>query len=428
MARLSSVSSTENNNNNNHYRARSFHATPTASSEASWNSQTGLLANPPGSLGINIKNLSANSNTSSNDDNGNHNNINTSGKWTRVCPKWLIPSRKCPCSGKKSVQVEERIDSKTPRNRIVDLRRSNSSNGTQSQSNPSSFYSTRQNSPTISGSTPQDPINLMANGLLPVSTSISTSTSNGFTFPILEDKPVAVKKMFNVIASNPNQQDPHRDSLEVFQPRSHSSPKSRRASYEDENVSDCSSDLFEIESFSTSTYPRRDSIEEGVANLNPNIKRFVAPPPCRNSLDHENDDDPTGCYAPSEVSIDWSVTTAEGFSLPASEMGYAAMRRGAGENGCGGGGGRKNNGSGGLLSCRCEKAVSVGPGPIKCSTEGGPPNPGRHVGGRPQQQGQFGATAHVSSSSGSGNGNNNKSGLVVMGRSRSSLVPMAFAT
>lgn len=493
--RLSSVSSSIDDNGSNYggrnssnYRARSFHATPTASSEASWNSQTGLLANPPGSVGVSIpKTLSPNSSTST--------TSNAAPRWPRISTKWLIPRRKCPCSGKKSVQVEERIESNTPR--MVDLRRSSSSNGSATNYISSSWYSPRQNSPKKVGTTipltspnvvmaPQEPrnnlnFNLIARnsnennhhhpngGFLSVdsnpkvvgplksfsnhseiigttattvtatattttagtaATAATTasvggtiSTTNGFTFPILENPPVGVKKMFNVIA------EPPRDSLEVYQPRSHSSPKSRRTSYEDDNVlSDGSSDLFEIESFST-TYPCRDSMDEVVVHASSfnssTMKRLGIV--CRSNNNVDECDDgmdepmtpsvaPTECYAPSEVSVDWSVTTAEGFdrasltnfSVSASEIGlYAAMRRESERNNGGGGGGgedkrstkgggKGNNGSngGGLLSCRCEKAVSVGPVPIKCSAEGGPPIAARHVSGRATQQ-PHGVAAHV---------------------------------
>lgn len=492
--RFSSVSSSMDDNGSsygprnssctsNNYRARSFHATPTASSEASWNSQTGLLTNPPGSIGVCLtKNLSPNSSTTS----------TATPRWPRISTKWLIPRRKCPCSGKKSVQVEERIESNTPR--MVDLRRSTSSNGSATNYISSSWYSPRENSPkkvdtTIPSTFPnvtapvQEPknnlnLNLIAktpnainhhssNGCLSANASSpkvagplksfanhsvtvgttaaivtttaaaaaatttatvtvggTTGTTNGFTFPILENPPVGVKKMFNVIADSP------RESLEVFQPRSHPSPKSRRMSYEDDNVlSDGSSDLFEIESFSAS-YHCRDSMDEVVvpaSSFNTStIKRLGIVCRSNNNAD-ENDgmDDqpmtpsvaPTECYAPSEVSIDWSVTTAEGFdrasltnfSVSASEIGqYAAMRRETEKNNGGGGGGggdqekrskgggkvNGSNGGGGLLSCRCEKAVSVGPGPIKCSAEGGPPSTVRHVSGRPTQQ-PHGVAAHV---------------------------------
>ncbi|KAL9232703.1 hypothetical protein vseg_007782 [Gypsophila vaccaria] len=510
--RLSSVSSsieTSSNygggrNSHGNYRTRSFHATPTASSEASWNSQTGLLANPPGSVGISIiKSFSNNSNGSRGTNNSNNNNVNM--KWPRISTKWLNKGRKCPCLGKKSVQVEERIDPKTlPR--MVDLRQgTNNSTSNNGSSIGNTLYSPRQSSlknmeTIVSSSSTLRPLphntknsnfNIMAkspidkngypysnssncgsslglnskvvgplkvyddlskvaggmtsttsnNNLVTaasaattVNSASPTATSNGFTFPILENPPIGVKKMFNVTPhnhNNHNNDEPHRDSLEVFQPRSHPSPnKSRRTSYEDENVSDGSSDLFEIESFSTSTYPYRDSMDEP---MTPSVA-------------------PTDCYAPSEVSIDWSVTTAEGFdrgslsnfSASASDFAYAAMRREAeqyksGGGGGGGGGGEcnkgwhndstkgsgKNNNSGGgggmLLGCRNERAVSVGPSPIKCSNQEGPQVGARHVSGGPQVV----RPAHVN---GNGNGNgNNKSNLVV-GRSRSTLLPMPFTT
>lgn len=476
MGRISSVSSIDNGN----YRARSFHATPAASSEASWSSRTGLLqANPSGSMGVGmIKIPSPSTSTTTN---------TTTTKWGRISSKWLIPGRKCPCSGKKSVQVEERIEAKTPR--MVDLGRCSSSNGT---NYPSSLYSTRQSSPKISPSNGNSGLNLIPkkfdytststttiaaknrvgyscpknssnntpNGFLPFSsnpkvvstiaatttavsaTTVASSTTtvapttNGFTFPVLENPPVGVKKMFNVIAPDHHPEDPHRDSLEVFQPRS--CPRSRRTSYEEDTaLSDGSSDLFEIESFTTSYY--NPSIN------NNTVKRFASSSARRHSVDEEtNGGDemesvaPTECYAPSEVSIDWSVTTAEGFDrsslanfpLFASEVRFPAMRREAAnsrdDNGTGNdkrnNKGTGNNAGGLLMSCRCEKAVSVGPGPIKCPGLG--EGLGRHVSGKAKEEGQ--TAAHVMI--GAAAAGNDPGGVgVVMGRSRPNLLPMPFA-
>ncbi|KAL2940268.1 Protein PHYTOCHROME KINASE SUBSTRATE 4 [Bienertia sinuspersici] len=505
--RLSSVSSSIDDNGSNYggqssnctsnnYRARSFHATPTASSEASWNSQSGLLANPPGSIGVTIpKNLSPNNSNSTTT------TSNSTPRWPRISTKWFIPRRKCPCSGKESVQVEERVESNAPR--MVDLRRSTSSNGSATNYISSSRYSPKKISPRNFGTnipltshtqnvvTPLEPrgnnlnfglsaknhhhsdskvvgplksftnnhsemigtttataaataTTTAAKSIATVVGGTTTTSTTGFTFPIFENPPIGVKKMFNVIA------DPPRDSLEVFQPKSHPSPKSRRTSYEDDNVlSDGSSDLFEIESFST-TYPCRDSMDDNddevvvhASSFNSSTMKRLGMV-CRsmnnNNMNVDENDGmdepmtpsvaPTECYAPSEVSVDWSVTTAEGFdrasltnfSASASEIGmYAAMMResernnggrGGGSGGSGGGGGggggdgggeerkskqgggKGNNNSVGLLSCRCEKAVSVGPGPIKCSAEGGPPIASRHVSGRPAQQ-AHGVAAHA---------------------------------
>ncbi|KAJ8425522.1 hypothetical protein Cgig2_019249 [Carnegiea gigantea] len=331
MGKISSVSSIDNGN----YRARSFHATPTASSEASWSSRMRLLqANPSGSMGVGvIKIPSPSTSTTTN---------TTMTKWGRISSKWLIPGRKCPCSGKKSVQVEERIEPKAPR--MVDLGRCSSSNGT---NYPPSLYSTRQSSPKI--------------------------------------------------------------SPKVFQPRS--CPRSRRTSYEEDTaLSDGSSDLFEIESSTTSYY--NPSINNSIIN------RFASSSVCRHSLDEEtNGGDemesvaPTECYPPSEVSIDWSVTTAEGFdhsslaNFSVSEVRFAATRREVVNTGRDGKGtendkrnnkGTGNNAGGLLMSCRCEKAVSVGPGPMKCPgllEELGIRNPGRHVSGKAKEEGH--TAAHV---------------------------------
>ncbi|GMH20251.1 hypothetical protein Nepgr_022092 [Nepenthes gracilis] len=409
VPRLSSVSSVDDGYGRN-YRARSFHATPTASSEASWNSQTGLLSNPPGSVAVSIKNLPNSPDKS-----------NKSSKWFFRC--------RCPCTGKKSVQVEDK-HSKSKNQQILQLNRSNS--------NGCPLYSSnRQSSPRSSAagkgitiaSPPPDQINnrnFMARPQLEQSKIMNPnpnlggfsasrrfppnqaqasgscfadpngSTSNGFTFPILNNSTPPVKRMFNVLpnVTGVTVEDPPRDSLEIFQPRGPSqsggrerhnltfpaSPKSQRASYDEEIGSDASSDLFEIESFSTQTtsYPRRDSLDD---NSSFNERRFrisVANDGinARKSLD-EPSVAPTECYAPSEVSVDWSVTTAEGFDrasltnfsvAAASEAEHLGARRDGGKSekvGDGGGNRRRN----GLLGCRCEKAVFVGPGPIKCGSE-----------------------------------------------------------
>lgn len=93
----SASSSVDGYANIRNYRARSFHAaTPTASSEASWNSQQGLLSHPAGAISVNIKNPT----------NPNPNN-NNKHKSSLSKPNWFL-RRKCPCTGKKSVQVNEK--------------------------------------------------------------------------------------------------------------------------------------------------------------------------------------------------------------------------------------------------------------------------------------------------------------------------------
>ncbi|GFP82083.1 hypothetical protein PHJA_000351600 [Phtheirospermum japonicum] len=257
--------------------------------------------------------------------------------------------------------------------------------------------------------------------------SFVDGATGGFSFPILKNPtqaavrpPGGFKGMITKAIVSPLDEDPPRDSLEVYQPtdsiipppRHHhfkpGSPIARVETTDDDLGSDASSDLFELESFSTQTslypmYRRRDSLDEAPTF---NARRF------NNTSNNNNiqygrqslDEPPTPsvaateCYAPSEVSIDWSVTTAEGydrasvsnFSVSASEAGGAAFfRQRLKEEAGGDGGKRKGNGGGGgllLMSCRQGKAVSVGPQPVKCSPAeggGGTQVYGMHVGGRP---------------------------------------------
>ncbi|KAJ0079123.1 hypothetical protein Patl1_23626 [Pistacia atlantica] len=124
-------------------------------------------------------------------------------------------------------------------------------------------------------------------------------------------------------------------------------------------------------------YHRRDSLDEASSF---NARRLIATNingglmcNCRRSLDEPVTPSlaATECYEPSEASIDWSVTIAEGFdkgsvtnfSIMASKIDDMEMvRNGSGNNG------KKKLGNG-LLSCPCEKAVSVGPNRVKCVLE-----------------------------------------------------------
>ncbi|KAE8726921.1 Detected protein of unknown function [Hibiscus syriacus] len=236
------------------HRARSFHATPTASSEASWNSQT-------------------------------------------VSFRLRTP---CDCFGNRKTADDKR--------RLQ-------------------WYYCRRFHVSATARRPM------------ISDGSNGTTAVGFTFPIL-----------NQHDRNPNSLDDHNDppraSLEVFRPA------------DDVVGSDTSSDLFEIESFSASNppYHRRDSLDEA---SNFNIIRSIGASGNVSGFSCTYSPMTAECYEPSEASIEWSVTTAEGFErgLEAEEMMNMNMRVGNG-----GGGGRKRSG---LLSCRCEKAVNVGPNPVK---------------------------------------------------------------
>ncbi|KAK4404645.1 protein PHYTOCHROME KINASE SUBSTRATE 4 [Sesamum angolense] len=443
--RLSSVSSVDGFGRN--YRTRSFRATPTASSEASWNSQTGLLANPPGSIGVSLRNFPS----------------GEGKKRSSMAKKWIF-GRKCCCNGKESVQVKEvTSDSEHGGPGIRDENNNNGKANYLCSKRDSHKAKTVQPSMSQRSSITNDVVEVHQHKVLaptPVRLSLENANSfppagtprpqrvsslgrpfadgtGGFSFPILSPSSQATKKtalkgiVTKAVNVNPIQ-DPPRESLEVFQPIlepppvtcnentvgvrpqfSPGSPIARVTNTDDDLGSDASSDLFEIESFSTQTtsypmYRRRDSLDEAPTF---NARRFASANGINlnsnNSIQYGRSslDEPptpsvaaTECYAPSEVSIDWSVTTAEGFdrasvsnfSVSASEVGnttaFLRQRQEEARGGDGGDGGkRKGNGGLLLMSCRQEKAVSVGPQPVKCAAPAaeGPPVLPLHVGGRP---------------------------------------------
>ncbi|XP_057786724.1 protein PHYTOCHROME KINASE SUBSTRATE 4-like [Salvia miltiorrhiza] len=365
VPRLSSVSSTDGYGGRN-FRTRSFHATPTASSEASWNSQTGLLQNPPGAVGVSLRNFAS--------DGGKRRSSAAARKWSF--------GRKCCCTGKKSVEVKDAATSDSEHGAAKrDAYNCKSKQSSRSCSIASEILEINQQKSFPSPDPAPRQQRISASGRAFV---------DGFSFPVLNNagKP-ALKAIITKPIMNPLE-EPARDSLEVFQPVREAvrfNPGSPPARVDDDAVSDASSDLFEIESFSTQTtsypmYRRRDSLDEAPAF---NARRFQC---ARRSVDEPPTPSVAGteCYAPSEVSIDWSVTTAEGFdrasvsnfSVSASEIGRAAFLR---ERMQEEGGGRKKGNGLLLMSCRQEKAVSVGPQPVKC--EGA-----AHVGGRPPRAGK----------------------------------------
>ena len=402
VTRTSSVSSVEGYGRN--YRARSFHATPTASSEASWNSQTGLLCNPPGTIGVSVRSIGSEKK-------------NVSGR------KWFF-GRKCPCSGKKAVEIQEKVSE--PRSPIrlnhnlgSDPKRPTERSSGNTLQKVSKKSAKSLDSPHGHGRDWADRHDLIPSPpKFPPATHLPSNqlarrvlaSGTGFSFPILSQAP-PVKLVFTSARNPIPLEDPPRDSLEIFRPSDDcisrkstdsiaprifasnpaaaerrsftfsASPKSRGTAMDDDVASDASSDLFEIESFTTQTttttatnypmYHRRDSLDDA-------SRRFGY---CRRSLDEPTTPSvaPTECYEPSEASIDWSVTTAEGFdrgsvtnfSMSASDivddvtlMRQELQRLGnGGFNDNDGGGGGRRRGNGMLMSCRCEKAVSVGPGP-----------------------------------------------------------------
>ncbi|WVZ05118.1 hypothetical protein V8G54_018464 [Vigna mungo] len=330
------------------YRARSFHAaTPTASSEASWNSQTGLLSHPPGAIPVSMQNPKSLRNPK-------HSKSN-----------WLL-RRKCPCTGKKSVQIKE--SAQESKSQISQQERNYEHHNVANHITPNKWIlnQTPASLPvpvtaTIAAAKSQRFHNSNSHR---VTSSVRVPFTEGFTFPVLNpNNPITKLKVVNGVA----EEDPPRDSLEVFRPPDEPSPKPLNFAFpanarvvEDDAASDASSDLFEIESFSTvtqSTFPAayrrnsRDSFDEASGSTSTTAFFFG-----RRSVD-EGSTTPTitECYEPSEASIEWSVTTAEGHdeAVPGVEEKW-----------------KRKGGNGLLVSCRCEKAVSVGPQPVKCGSEG----------------------------------------------------------
>ncbi|XP_010906850.1 protein PHYTOCHROME KINASE SUBSTRATE 4 [Elaeis guineensis] len=399
--------------------------TPTASSEASWNSRCGLLSNPPGSIAVTVK----------------ASPLKEPKKGISPSPAFgrrRLFGRSCPCSGKKSVDVEEKYPEppKNPTHSKLDSSRSalgiskNPNFGTGEVGHggigdkpaPTEIMSEwgiaeGAKQKITPGNLAKDPEAFHVSqpfsrdkpfpseiGPRIVSSERAFNESGGFSFPLLNPPP-----------ANPNPpEDAPRDSLEVFRPPEEAqvlkkstefplraatmvplsgeadrrsftyptSPKLRPP--EEDQASDASSDLFEIESFSTS-YPssvnrRRDSLDEldtsrlsSGAGVPAGILQFRWSPeePATPSIAASE------CYPPSEVSVQWSVTTAEGFdrasvaNFSSAASDYKELSFIQAEHDrfaaamAAGGGKRRGGGGGGLLRCRCEKAVSVGPTPVR---------------------------------------------------------------
>ncbi|WOL04585.1 protein PHYTOCHROME KINASE SUBSTRATE 4-like [Canna indica] len=389
-------------------KSGSLQATPTASSEASWNSKYGLLSNPPRSAAVSLRAFPPR---------------DTRKPLPSAARRFF--SRSCPCTGKKSVDVEERHSE--PKSPIRSLRESKSPLNAKRQSlraaevvlssiperAAAEDFKNEFNVEELTkvkitpGSWGKDGIFFnVATRFSPeksfpaefghriVNSGRSFSDTTGFSFPILSS------------SSSNLTEEPPRESLEVFRPTEESTkimrkssdfqrrstvlphpgegeqptfcyPASPKPRLDEDAASDASSDLFEIESLSTlMTYRRRDSLDElegrrfvgsGAASDILQLRRSLeekAPPSIA----------PSECYPPSEVSIAWSVTTAEGFANAANfssaASNYDEFRfveeehepLEAAMDSASGGVRRKANG---ILSCRCEKAVSVAPNPVR---------------------------------------------------------------
>lgn len=276
-------------------KVSSFTVGQTASSEASWNSQTGLLSNK---------------NRQGSDRDGRRS--------SKKGPRWFFRRRACPCSSSKSVQVQEskpRIAvPKTGSDRIVSNRIVHSH---QTISSPEPIRL------TIPSNTVTRSIDYTAN-------KEARAPVSNFSFPTLNETSQLSENPKNPVLNHIKPVRIEPALLPIKPVLNPTSPKG--VIIDEEATSDASSDLFEIESFSTQTAARpwappvRDSMEETVSEYG---------------------------YEPSEASVTWSVMTAEPASAVAANFSRIAL---SSSSTAFSGYDKKRTG---LLNCHCEKAVMV---------------------------------------------------------------------
>lgn len=365
-------------------RSRSFRTTPTASSEASWNSQVGLLKKSHASLSISVASFP-----------------NREQRKELSSSARRLFGHSCPCSSKKSVDVEEIYSEPKSSNSSSCVTNNSSAAKVEARLKAEEVLRTTGGVEQMAkmkvfpGILPQDPEIFRAPGRC-------FSLENPFTASEIGCR-IVDSAGFSFPAPFPRKENSAensaRVSLEVFRPTETATPLKNLAEFQkgpfltkagdrrnftfpgspmtrpavdDDVASDTSSDLFEIESFSTQMgFRRRDSLDEISSSLFEQRKLAeraagITHPP--RGVDDEEAATPSiapsECYPPSEVSVEWSVTTAEGFDRASvanfssavseyEQLRHAAVALGSGrKKGIGGGGG-------GLLSCRSEKSICV---------------------------------------------------------------------
>ncbi|KHN34583.1 Protein PHYTOCHROME KINASE SUBSTRATE 4 [Glycine soja] len=276
------------------YRGRSFHVvTPTASSEASWNSQTGLLSHPPGAIPVSMQNPQ------------NPKNLQNPKLSKSI---WLL-RRKCPCTGKKSVRVKESTqESKTQISQQERDTEHHNNNNVRNHITPNNWIlnQTPALAPapataTIIAAKSQRFHNSNSHRVV---SSVRVPFTDGFTFPVLNpNNPITKLKLANV--NGIVEEDPPRESLEVFRPPDESTSHSQQSkdSFDGASASTFTSISTTATATATGFFYGRRSMEEG------STTQTI-----------------TEWYEPSEASIEWSVTTAEGHDEAISN-GVAGCRR-----------------------------------------------------------------------------------------------------
>ncbi|KAJ1283210.1 hypothetical protein BS78_03G110900 [Paspalum vaginatum] len=375
-----------------------------ASSEASWNSRSGLLS--AASRQQKVSGVVCGSG-----DQGCRGKASTKGGGSGH-RSWTLFGRDCPCAGRKAVTVDLASEPRSPaaahsharfspQSAVEECLESDIFKVKVKRPSPpraaAEEHTTKAVKVTVTPGSRAFPLAAAADAPLAdfnAGMDRGSVSSGGFTFP------APALGAARAVGGSVVLDEPPRVSLEVFRPIDEDSvmladpplamplaeragllplaPAAAAALLDEEAMSDASSDLFDLESFAaSSTYPttyrgrgsRRNSADDDL----PYVPAAAAEPALSECM-----------YPPSEASVVWSVATAEGgafdaasvanFSSAASaccvddlryvvpespDAGFtAAMSRSAG---------RKKSGRGGgfLNSCRCEKAVSVGPTPVR---------------------------------------------------------------
>ncbi|CAM0880804.1 unnamed protein product [Alopecurus aequalis] len=380
-----------------------------ASSEASWNSRSGLLASNQSSAAVRRHDKMGYGGVASGNgiDHGvvkasSDDRYHRGGK--KPGQRWGLFSRDCPCAGRKAVTVDVASEPPSPTTPRINHARLDAlqdraifkANGLPPPSandepgvmkiittGSCAFPLRANNNNSIIAPAPNQGGSASSFPVFPpdVGRRVVSSGGSGFTFPVIGP----------IVAD-----EPPRESLEVFRPIDEDSvvlvdpppaldaagflraPAVVAGATDDDAMSDASSDLFDLESFAASssyptTYRGRSSRRNSGDDDHLAYAAAVAEPALSECM-----------YAPSEASVVWSVATAEGvaydagsvanFSSAASaccvdDFRFVPPESAAGQDGftaaMSRSAGRKKGGGGFLNSCRCEKAVSVGPTPVR---------------------------------------------------------------